>query len=261
MNFMQIYIQSFQKRISINIGGMGVLMKDYKKNKNDIAFAVTAFVIIMVLCILAIIMIMLRLQFISIIAISLILIIAALIFGMQLKTIAKKDAAESLIGTDALTGIRNRRFFMEYAATQIERSNRINRNCHIIMFDIDNFKQINDRYGHAAGDEVLKLISNRVKKEIRPYDLFARYGGEEFILLVCDAEDKTVVSLANRLREGIENETLLYNKHEISTTASFGIAKYSSEYTIEEVINFADKALYCSKNSGRNTVNFYFYDI
>lgn len=175
--------------------------------------------------------------------------------------IALKNEAESLVGTDALTGIRNRRFFMEYAASQIERSNRINRNCHIIMFDIDNFKLINDKFGHAVGDQVLKLISNRVKAEIRPYDLFARYGGEEFILLICDAEDKTVISLANRLRIGIEEQKLVYEGKDVFTTASFGIARYSPEFTLEEVINFADKALYCSKNSGRNTVNFYFHDI
>lgn len=233
------------------------MKRNFKATKEYIQAAST-FVLTIILCIILIILNSYNDKiWLSVICTVMIIVNTALILLRNLKLKRLKDLIEGLAHTDALTGISNRRFFIEFAAAQIDRTVRLNKECFIIMFDIDNFKSINDKYGHSVGDEILKLVCQRIKREIRPYDLFARYGGEEFILLICDAEYKSVINLAERLRNGIEEIVYGRNGEKIMTTASFGVARYSSEYTLDEIIVFADKALYCSKNNGKNAVKFY----
>ena len=179
--------------------------------------------------------------------ITIFLLIRNIKLSKKLKTIANNDA---------LTDIFNRRYFMELALVQIERSLRTGGECFIIIFDLDNFKSINDNFGHLAGDKVLREIAQRVKKMIRPYDLFGRYGGEEFILLVPDVNETDVINMAERIRLEVCKMPVGFEGKEISTSASFGIAYGAPMNDIQTATKYADEALYRAKKEGRNRVVF-----
>jgi len=164
---------------------------------------------------------------------------------------------EKMANMDSLTGIFNRRHFMEYALMQIEKSKRSNSNSFVVIFDLDHFKKVNDNYGHIAGDEMLKSIVERVKSTIRPYDLFARYGGEEFILFFTDVNEIVVQNLVERIRQVISKEPVEFDGMRIPITASFGIAFVTPFNNLDTAIKLADKALYRAKDEGRNRVVFY----
>lgn len=170
---------------------------------------------------------------------------------------ALKSNYEKLSHTDALTGIHNRRYFVEAASTQIERVARTAGNAFMVIFDIDNFKQINDMYGHPAGDDVLKHIVSKVKGIIRPYDLFARHGGDEFTILITDIDEPDVRNLVERIRLAIFEEPFVCGETRLPVTASFGIAPVTPAGSVMTAIDLADKALYAAKDAGRNKVVFF----
>ena len=171
-----------------------------------------------------------------------------------------KSSLEVLSHTDSLTGIHNRRHFMKSAIAQIEKIKRTSSSAFIILFDLDHFKKINDRYGHAVGDDVLKGVVSRVKNILRPYDLFARYGGEEFIIFVTNIDKQNAQNLAERIRLNIAEKPIICNDAHISITASFGISNLLLNYNIDKSVEYADKALYIAKKEGRNKVVFYDLD-
>ena len=156
--------------------------------------------------------------------------------------------------TDTLTGLYNRRHFGEIAAPFIERAHRLNTSYYVIICDLDLFKRVNDTYGHLAGDEVLRSTANILKTTMRSYDLLARWGGEEFIMLITDPDELSALSMANRLRQSIENAEFHYMEHTIKITISLGIAKNDSDCDFTELTRRADEALYASKQNGRNLV-------
>lgn len=158
---------------------------------------------------------------------------------------------ESMAHTDSLTGISNRRHFFDIAPTYIERALRLKAEAYILIFDVDHFKNINDKYGHMAGDETLKRITEKVKSMLRCYDLFARYGGEEFIILVTDANCEAVRSLAERIRMEISETPVVCAGGCISVTVSFGVAPAND---LSKAIELADQMLYKAKKGGRNKV-------
>jgi len=168
-----------------------------------------------------------------------------------------KNKLEILSNTDPLTGIYNRRFFMDSAAKQMDRVNRINSEAFVILFDLDRFKKINDNYGHHAGDVVLNDIAARVTGMLRSYDLFARYGGEEFIIFTADIDKASVICLAERIRADIADTPVKSDGIHISITASFGIAPAAPVNNLEAAIAFADNAMYEAKAAGRNRVVFH----
>jgi len=177
---------------------------------------------------------------------------------IKLLKVSKK--LKEIASHDALTGIFNRRSFTELALMQIERSNRTNIDCYVAIYDLDRFKAVNDTYGHQGGDKVLKEVAGRVKKMIRPYDLFGRYGGEEFIILLADIKEinkENAKNIMERIRLDISGAPVEFNGKEIPVTASFGIAYAAPKNDLETAIKFADEALYQAKNSGRNKVVFY----
>jgi len=164
---------------------------------------------------------------------------------------------EQLAITDPLTNVYNRRFFDEFAIKEWERTKRSKSPLSIILFDIDHFKQVNDTYGHLVGDQVLIKLANLCQSNMRSMDIFARYGGEEFVILMPDAELKSVHQTIDRLRLTIENEAFaVSNDTKIRITISAGIANWNGKDAIEirELIERADQALYQSKNTGRNKV-------
>jgi diguanylate cyclase (GGDEF)-like protein len=163
---------------------------------------------------------------------------------------------ERLARTDALTAVTNRRYFYELAGAEWIRAQRYAHPLTILMLDIDHFKQVNDQYGHHAGDEVLKCVAAECQRHLRATDLFARYGGEEFICLFSEGGDGGVVSLAERLRTSIEQTSLVVDGETIQVTLSIGVAHQQSAQPtpLEELIKHADQALYVSKSNGRNRV-------
>lgn len=164
-----------------------------------------------------------------------------------------RTSLEILAQHDQLTGIFNRRWFMEISSINLDRSRRHKKECFVILFDLDNFRNINDTYGHLAGDDILVQTALSIKTKIRPYDVFARYGGEEFIISIFDTEYKIVINLAERLRSAIENENFLYENIGLKVTASFGVARIT-DYNLKRAIQAADEALYSAKRFGRNRI-------
>lgn len=160
---------------------------------------------------------------------------------------------QRLATTDELTDILNRREFISVAEKELNRARRYGRGCSIIMFDIDHFKDVNDRYGHAEGDRALTHVADIVRNNIREIDIFARYGGEEFILLLPEVDSDFGLHTAERLRIFIGNEPLPLNEGDLKITASFGIAAFhGEEIDLEELIRRSDTAMYDAKKNGRN---------
>jgi len=171
-----------------------------------------------------------------------------MIFSKELKEIAYKDA---------LTGVFNRRYFMEHSLPQIERSIRTNSECFIIIFDLDDFKIVNDKNGHLAGDKVLKETAQRVKNVTRTYDLLGRYGGDEFIILMPEIDKPSVINVTERIRQEICKTPVEFEGKNIQISASFGIAPAAPINDINAAIEQADKALYQAKERGCNRVVFF----
>jgi diguanylate cyclase (GGDEF)-like protein/PAS domain S-box-containing protein len=158
--------------------------------------------------------------------------------------------------TDDLTGISNRRHFFDNASRELFRSKRASRPLSIIMFDIDHFKSVNDTYGHAVGDNVLKKIAARISSNLRSLDIYARYGGEEFIICLPETALEDAKNVAERIR-GIVEETIMQdtNNNDFKVTVSLGVASLSHDSdALEQIIEQADKALYKAKQGGRNRV-------
>ncbi len=167
----------------------------------------------------------------------------------------KKLIAEKEAKTDILTGLYNRRAYYEISHKEFNRLLRHNRCLSIIMFDIDHFKEINDTYGHDAGDNVLKAVAEIVKGVIREYDYAFRMGGDEFLVLLPETNEKQALFLAERIRKRIATKKFIEKEDKFYITASFGISQYNHiERSIETIVRRADKALYHVKESGRNRV-------
>ncbi len=175
------------------------------------------------------------------------------------KTIQKLENVQEelrvLATTDPLTGLLNRRFFIELAEAEIKRSVRYKTSLSVLMIDIDHFKAVNDNYGHKAGDLALMKISSLLKSSLRDIDLVGRYGGEEFIILLPESDKRNSLIIAERIRKKIENTEIdINNSEKLHQTVSIGVAESNPEqqYTLDTLTLQADKALYCSKNTGRN---------
>ena len=157
-----------------------------------------------------------------------------------------------LMHTDSLTGVLNRRRLDESLAAEIQRSQRYGQSLCLTMADIDYFKRVNDSYGHAAGDEVLKHFAQVLREHSRNSDLVARYGGEEFVLLLPETSLKDAAALAERMRTTISG--LIIPPLDYPVTASFGVAMRHPNETAESLLKRADSALYRAKHKGRNQV-------
>ena len=156
-----------------------------------------------------------------------------------------------LASKDALTNINNRRMLNEYILQETKKSKRHKNDLSLILLDIDHFKDINDKYGHKRGDEVLIEISSLLSKNIRQSDIFGRWGGEEFIILLPQTNIKNAYEVAEILRKKIEKH---YFDKVGKTTISLGVSMYDPKYDILDFIENADSAMYKAKYNGRNKV-------
>lgn len=164
-----------------------------------------------------------------------------------------------LAATDSLTGLANRRVFLDQLDKEVARSSRYHRNFSLLMIDIDHFKWVNDTHGHPSGDAVLRSMGRILKDRLRVVDLVARYGGEEFAILLPETDENGAILVGERLRETIaQTPFLLPNGKKIRLTISIGISCFPiCANTFYDLISTADKALYASKEGGRNKVHFY----
>lgn len=162
---------------------------------------------------------------------------------------------ELMAHTDPLTGINNRGHFIELLGVELERASRYGRQFSVLMLDLDNFKQVNDTRGHAAGDEALKSVSRVLKASgLRNSDFFGRIGGEEFALVFPETGMQGAAEAAERVRANLEKSAIIHDGQKFFITASIGISEYRSGDTRETLLNRADKAMYRAKESGRNRI-------
>lgn len=160
--------------------------------------------------------------------------------------------------TDSLTGLYNRRGFEELGRREVESIRRFNRSLAAIILDVDDFKHINDAYGHASGDAVLQTVADRLNENIRKVDLLARYGGDEFTILMPEADIYSATQAAERLRQVISDQPAPTPKGPIKVTISLGVARGTNETpSLEALIDHADRALYQAKETGRDRVEIY----
>ncbi|MDY6873522.1 MAG: diguanylate cyclase [Chloroflexota bacterium] len=167
------------------------------------------------------------------------------------------ERLEWIAARDGLTGIYNRQHFDEIARKEIARQKRYGGNLSMIMVDLDHFKKINDTYGHAAGDLVLKTVAMTFSKMIRQSDDLARFGGEEFVILLPETSVEAATALAERLRKALNTQFVEYEGKVLSIHASFGISGVSEkkEVTLDKLYRSADRALYQSKSLGGNAIS------
>jgi len=159
--------------------------------------------------------------------------------------------------TDSLTGLLNRRYFEERLSEEFERSRRHKQPFSLIILDIDNFKNLNDSYGHLFGDEILKTTTSVIRRCVRIIDIAARYGGEEFAIILPTTDKSGTSIIAERIRAEIESTISLVRDTgtTINITVSLGIASFPDDASVaEELINNADRALYRAKSQGKNKV-------
>jgi diguanylate cyclase (GGDEF)-like protein len=154
---------------------------------------------------------------------------------------------------DGLTGVFNHVYTLEEIDAEIERAKRYHVVFSLILLDIDNFKNVNDSYGHLAGDFVLRSIAQLIQKTLRVIDIVGRYGGEEFIVVLPQTDLENAVNAAERLRKAIESEYFVYdNKNTIRLTVSLGVATYQNGQDTRSLIKIADDNLYRAKRGGKN---------
>ncbi|MCF6340295.1 MAG: GGDEF domain-containing protein [Sulfurimonas sp.] len=167
---------------------------------------------------------------------------------------AKVKILEEVSNLDALTKVFNRRALNTYLSDVCSNKD-INYNIHALMLDIDDFKIINDKYGHITGDKILIFISNILRKTLRDGDKIFRYGGEEFTIILNRNNDEECSLIANRILKLISSNNLIYMGQKISVTASIGYTKLIKNDIPDTLLARADKALYLSKHNGKNKVS------
>ena len=162
--------------------------------------------------------------------------------------------AHILATTDSLTGVYNRRHFLELLETELARATRLSHPLAFIMFDIDNFKLFNDKYGHAVGDEILIKTTTTCQAHLRKFDLFGRYGGDEFVILLPQANSTLAADIAERLCQLVRNIHISVNDKPVSITISVGITGYhnNGKVTTDKLLRSADVAMYQAKQKGKN---------
>jgi diguanylate cyclase len=173
-----------------------------------------------------------------------------LLLGHELKMANR--IADHIARTDELTGINNRRAFMELGEQTTRLCQRQRQPLSALLLDVDHFKQINDTYGHSAGDLVLKQIGSLMAQQFRAADVCGRIGGEEFAVLLADTDTQAATSVANKFRQEVANATLQWQGHSLQVTVSIGVASHNAD--LGTLLQRADAAMYQAKNSGRNRV-------
>ena len=183
------------------------------------------------------------------------LLLLGLIYFFMSRLIKKLEEArqtiEKIAITDQLTEVFNRRHIMSRFEEEFEKFKRLKKKVSCIMADIDNFKAVNDSYGHLAGDQVLKAVSHRIRNTVRAYDILGRYGGEEFLIIMPDTSVEDARELAERIRTRVKEETV----NNATITLSLGVVCVEeSDRSVDDIIRRADQNLYKAKKDGKDRV-------
>lgn len=168
----------------------------------------------------------------------------------------KNKQLRKLANFDSLTGVYNRGFFLNMASKYYDIAKRQETSLYVISFDLDYFKRINDTYGHAMGDLVLKKFSQMINEKMRKSDIFGRVGGEEFMACIQNMNDEGIMIFAQKIKDNIEKMEISYHQEIFKVTVSIGVSKLQDEGCLETLIEKSDKALYEAKRSGRNRICF-----
>ncbi len=182
------------------------------------------------------------------------LLVAQRIITFQEQLIATREELRIQATHDFLTQLLNRAGIMEALAQELNRSDRSQGVFSVVMADIDHFKQINDTYGHAAGDLVLREAAARIKASLRSYDLAGRYGGEEFLVIVPDCDEAAALHVAEKMRKAVCSTPIQILGTDRNISISLGVSTRSVETSADALLCAADTALYQAKSSGRNCV-------
>lgn len=172
---------------------------------------------------------------------------------MQYQLERENNQLTEIANYDPLTRLLNRRSMTEIMRKLFAQEQQTNEKFCLVMIDIDDFKRVNDTYGHMVGDQVLLMVSELISKSIREEDYVCRWGGEEILLLIM-AEAPNTQKTAERIRKDIQEAFVVANGDEIRVTVTMGVAQYHDEVSIRELINEADEKLYYGKNHGKNQV-------
>ena len=173
--------------------------------------------------------------------------------GLYIELEKVREEVQALAITDDLTRVFNRRHFMKLAEHTLEYAKRYRRSLSIIIFDIDDFKKINDTYGHLCGDAVLQELSLACRAILRQCDVLARFGGEEFILLLPETDNPSALYVANRLCQLVAGHVVEYKDAQIQVSISAGVTTCNPMVdTLDDLLNRADRALYQAKRLGKN---------
>ncbi len=170
----------------------------------------------------------------------------------ELESELKKAKEEAKI--DFLTNLYNKRALNEFLRIKESKFQRFGRNFSIVMFDLDHFKQVNDTYGHDAGDVILKAFASILKKDSRDVDIVGRFGGEEFMAILSETEREAGARYAQKVRNHVEKAKFMYKGKRISVTVSAGVSEHARNSSLEQTIEKADENLYKAKREGRNKV-------
>lgn len=182
---------------------------------------------------------------------------------IRIKSVIKKKEneheLERLSTTDSLTELYNRYYFFENAPKSIEYARRYSKSLTVAIIDLDNFKTINDCFGHLAGDHILHDFADIIKKNIRPYDIAARYGGDEIVMLFLDTDKPTCLTIINRIKEASNKKKYHFENQDVQVFFSTGIAEITPDHdaepvTIKDILNIADKKLLESKRNKKINV-------
>jgi diguanylate cyclase (GGDEF)-like protein/PAS domain S-box-containing protein len=162
----------------------------------------------------------------------------------------KKEASE-----DALTGVANRKYMQAIIESKIREYKTVGVPFGLSFIDIDNFKRVNDTYGHEIGDEILKLMVKTVSSSLRKHDRIGRWGGEEFIILLTDIDQNGLALVSEKIRQLVENSKLRLPEQELSVTISMGSSKVCDDDTVDSLVQRCDQLMYNSKKTGKNKVS------
>lgn len=179
--------------------------------------------------------------------------------GIAVENARLYETTERLSRMDGLTHLYNHRFFHERIQEEFKRSDRFRQTLSLLMIDVDDFKRINDTFGHQAGDEMLRRLARVLRETLREVDVPARYGGDEFAIILPDTDLNEASEVAERLRKSVEKHDFPTADTAVTLTLSLGTASRApqSPVSAEELIKAADHALYQAKNAGRNQVATY----
>jgi diguanylate cyclase (GGDEF)-like protein len=178
-------------------------------------------------------------------------------YYFRLASIYLEQELEIQAHTDPLTGLYNRRRMIDFLVQQGKQAITDQSTLSVAFVDIDHFKKINDNYGHESGDQILRLVADFIKRQLRKEDTLARWGGEEFLLLLPHTDLDGALVLAEKIRKTVAEHCFQIGDREYTVTLTIGLCEHQTEYPIEESIKLADIALYRGKHAGRNQVMCY----